>query len=148
MIVLSADSGYGSGISTYNTLTGEFHTEEVHEFIPACQRFFAILAEDEQFEVVAENFVVTQYTAKLSGQNESLRLNGVLEWLAFNRGAKFTLQMPSARKPGEAKLKLMGWHRKTKNGHSNSASGHLLVYLLKHDLLRPEEKLRILGSLL
>lgn len=151
MIILASDPGWGSGISWYDTDTGDFNTEEVHEFIPACQRFYALLDTFHKMgdvvEVVAEGFVITQKTAQLSGQNESLRLNGVLEWLCFNYGYKFSLQMPGARKPGEMKIKVLNWSRKTKDKHSDSASGHLLVYLLKHGLLRDEEKRKLLESL-
>lgn len=147
MLVVSVDPGGATGISVYDTDTGSFTTEEVDRFIPACERIYYWLDTEPGAHLVMESYIVTARTAQLTQQTEALRLIGVGEWEAHQRGHTFSLQPPSVRKKGEAKLKTLGWFRKTKDGHSNSSSGHLLVWLLKNNLLALEDRAKLVRAI-
>lgn len=144
MFVVSIDPGLGTGVATYNTITGVFATSEDIGFEKAAQHIEWLLADHFNTEVVCENYIVTQRTGTLTQQPEPLMLIGVAQWYAYKYRHKFTLQQPSQRKAGEKLLKKIDWYTKTKDGHSNSAAGHLLVYCLSNNLLRPDEKAKLI----
>lgn len=147
MIVVAIDPGAGTGISTYDTVTGEFHTEEAFGFLDTCDRISWHLGTRDELQVLCESYIITARTAQLTQQYDPLMLIGVVTYECGKAGVKLTMQAPAVRKKGEAKLKTMGWFRKTKDGHSNSSSGHLLVYLLKYNLLTEADRFKLVGTL-
>jgi hypothetical protein len=145
VFIVAIDPGLGTGISTYNTITGEWTTRETFGFEAAADNIFWLIDDDHyETEVVCENFIVTGATAKKTQQPEPLMLIGVAKWITLAMQHKFTLQQPAERKAGEKLLKKLGWYVKTKDGHSNSASGHLVTYCLRNNLFRPEEKMKLI----
>lgn len=146
MFIVSCDPGLSSGFSTYNNVTGEFATSEEVGFAAAAQHLEWLLADGYATEMVCENFVVTQSTARKTQQPDALKLIGVAEYLCIKYRHKFTLQQPAQRKAGENLLKKMSWYVRTKDMHSNSSSGHLLVYCLNNGLLLPQDRARLVSS--
>lgn len=148
MIVVAVDPGGGTGIATYDTLTGVFESYEALGFADACIEIQLALANIAASECVAESYIVTARTATLTQQTEPLRLLGVTEYICTVEGVSFKLQQPGARKPAsDDKLKALGWYKKTKDNHANDASKHLLVYCLKNKLLTEADMQKLKESL-
>lgn len=83
-------------------------------------------------EIVLEDFIITDRTAKLSQAPWSLQLKGVVMFLAWKHYANsFTLQKPSdkAFAPNE-KLKHVGFWFVGGEGHAQDAFRHVIVYLV------------------
>jgi hypothetical protein len=142
MKVLAIDPGYGTGWATYDTRTGVFMSGEVWTFKDGANKIHELALDPALMEVVAENYIITARTAKLTQQTEALRLLGVLEDECIQKELGFTLQNP--KKPKDNVLKALGWYMKTKDNHANSAAYHLYVYVSNRNLLVEVDRFKLI----
>lgn len=79
--------------------------------------------------LVAEKFIITPKTAKLSPQQDALKANGALTWLCHRRGWTYEEQMAvsAKKKSRDDILQGLGLYVPTKGGHANDATRHLLL---------------------
>lgn len=86
----------------------------------------------EGLEIVCENFIITQATAKKGQAPWSLRGCGVMEFLSMKFNCPFTLQKPVDAKnfSTNAKLRLAGFWHVGGEGHANDALRHCMLYLV------------------
>jgi hypothetical protein len=97
--------------------------------------------DEYNFEVVCENFIITTQTAKLGAGPWSLKYIGVLEYLCWKYGVKYTLQQPMQKDfaPDE-RLKALGLNPTdgVQGGHTRDAIRHGVIYLVLKHKWRPE----------
>lgn len=86
-------------------------------------------------EIVAERYVITPRTAKLSQQTTALEVIGILRYVAFLDEIPLTLQTPADAKrfATNDRLEARGWLQRplAANDHANDAIRHLLTFLVK-----------------
>ncbi len=88
--------------------------------------------------IVAEAFVFTEETTRVSPQYDPLKINGAVEWLCARYGVRYVEQHRDRQSFGtKAKLQKLGWWFPG-DGHSRSAAKHLLAFLDDHRLMNPE----------
>ena len=92
-------------------------------------------AQEDCLAVVAENFIITARTAKLTSQPFSLWVIGALRTVMYQHDYdpdELVLQKPSAAKNliDNQMIKDAGLWHKGGAGHANDASRHALTYLL------------------
>ena len=87
--------------------------------------------------VVCERFIITTQTAKFSQAPWSLEQIGVLRFLCKRHDVSFVLQNVSdAKRFGtDDRLNAIGWKRPKGGGHARDAQRHLLLFLVKHDMI-------------
>jgi len=85
---------------------------------------------DKPDVVVAERFVITARTAKLSVQQTAIEVIGVIRYLCDQRGIPFVLQTKGniTKLATDEKLRAVRWYERGA-GHSNDAARHVLAYL-------------------
>ena len=90
--------------------------------------------------IVCESYHITQATLKKSRQYQPLEIIGALRWMASFYLCKFKLQSPSDAKifAVNEKLKIIGWYQPGRD-HANDALRHLMLYLVKENVVRPEQ---------
>jgi len=101
-------------------------------------QYAAELLEKESIDqVVCERYIVSGQTGKYSPANWSLEQIGVLKYLCEKHGAAFTLQNAADAKrfATEDKLNMMHWKKIRGKGHARDAQRHLLLFLVKNDLI-------------
>lgn len=102
----------------------EWTIAEFHDNIGAIMKY-------DDLEVVIENFIITEETAKLTPQPWSLHLIGVVFYLAHLNGVRVTVQTPS-QKPfaSNDKLRMVGFWTKGTDGHSIDAFRHAMIWIV------------------
>lgn len=84
-------------------------------------------------EIVVENYIVTEATAKKTPQPYSLQLKGVCLYLGHKHGINVTVQDPSRKSfATNDKLRKVGFWVKNSNGHDNDAYRHAMVWIVDH----------------
>lgn len=137
MIVIALDPGKTTGIVMwsygYIHASGEMSRQEALAYVEAWGK-------QPDLHVVIERFFISQTTVGKEGDAHwALGAIGVIEYLAERDGFTFTIQGASAAKnfSSDERLKSLGWYRSTKGGHCNDAIRHLLLYLVKNQLIDP-----------
>lgn len=146
MIVCAVDPGYGTGYATYDVGAGEFDSWETYNGELDLLRLAQLAVE----VVVCEAYTVTERTAQYTQQTDALRHIGKIEQFCASHPLfpDLVMQQPSAKKFAKPnKLKLLGWHKKTKDSHADDAAAHLLCYLVKARLLRADDLVKLKGAL-
>lgn len=84
--------------------------------------------------IASERFVITPSTGKKSQQQDAIKGNGALDWLAHRRGyAREEKTAASAKKLNpDDRLRRMGLYTPTDGGHANDATRHLLLAIESH----------------
>jgi hypothetical protein len=132
--LLAVDPGLATGVAllditdTENIFVVNTWECDVEEFYDLAEK---VLEDFGEIEVVAERFIITVQTAKLSQAPWSLEMLGILKFLCRKYKHRITLQKPSEKTfaPND-KLRLAGfWHRGG-DGHANDALRHALVYIV------------------
>ena len=94
--------------------------------------------------LVVEDFFLGNSTAKKStkGPKQTIELIGMLRYLAFTKGVPFILQAPADSRSFSTpdKLKRLGWWEPGSD-HVQSATKHLLLYLVRSHLIDAERLL-------
>jgi len=87
--------------------------------------------------VVCERFIITTQTAKFSQAPWSLEQIGVLRFLCKRHDVSFVLQNVSDAKrfATDERLNTINWKRPKGGGHARDAQRHLLLFLVKHDMI-------------
>jgi hypothetical protein len=149
-VITWLDPGGTTGIATWTpdpgteTGSGEFRSRQ--EDFRSTGNYLNMLMRDnpgtmlgyEQYNITPGRYV--------KHDGSSLMVIGMARWLALVHGAvMLPSQPPSARKLGMQHLKTLGWYRPGL-GHANDAAGHLLVWLLKENLLPEELKEKLRGN--
>ena len=91
----------------------------------------------EVSHVVCERFIISSQTGKFSQAPWSLEQIGVLRFLCDRHDIPFTLQNVSDAKrfATEERLKHIKWKRPKGGGHARDAQRHLLLFLVKNELI-------------
>jgi hypothetical protein len=106
-----------------------------------CEDFLKIavkLIESKKIDyVVCERFIISAQTAKFSQAPWSLEQIGVLRYFCERYSIPFTLQNVSDAKrfATEERLKQIKWKRPKGGGHARDAQRHLLLFLVKNDMI-------------
>lgn len=126
LTLYGVDPGKNTGIA-WLTPSGHFESIELGHF-EALDWLVANLVPHTD-TVYCEDFIITARTAKLTHQPWSLKAIGVLEWHCRRKQIPFFLNTASKAKKfsTDDKLRKLGWHRPTKDGHANDAARHLLL---------------------
>ncbi len=137
MKIIAVDPGLISGVSVYNTVSGAFETHEVSFWISAVD--FVLKLYEKGDVVCLERFVINAATAKKTPELSALNANATIEWFLFQQDQAPVFELPVTAKKliSDDALRNVGWYRATKGGHSNDATRHLLVYMLKNKLIDP-----------
>jgi len=87
--------------------------------------------------VVCERFIISSQTGKFSQAPWSLEQIGALRFLCNKYNIPFTLQNAADAKrfATEERLKHIKWKRPSGDGHARDAQRHLLLYLVKNDMI-------------
>lgn len=133
MRILAVDPGLATGwclLHDGQRLEGE--TPSPLEFID-----WAVTQFTSVDHVVCEAFIITARTATLSPAPWSLEIIGALRWLCHRYGVPFTLQTPTDAKrfATEDKLMKIGWDRPPGAGHARDAQRHMLLFLVRQELI-------------
>ena len=132
--VLAVDPGRTTGFVIWRD--GERFEKELD-----AETFLAYIApsiEKGEFDyVVCERYIITTQTAKLSQAPWSLEQIGVLRFLCARHNIPFVLQNVSDAKrfANEQRLKQIRWARPKGGGHARDAQRHLLLFLVKNDMI-------------
>jgi hypothetical protein len=91
--------------------------------------------------LVAERYVITQATVKMTRQTAALETIGALRYVASRHRIPFSLQNRGDRhKVTNDQLRQLGWFMPTKDGHANDAARHawlaFMGYYPNHDLVK------------
>lgn len=142
MIIQAFDPGRVCGVAVYDTMKQYYVNFGAYETPTP-----AVLS--DAHVVIVEKFQVDGRTAKMSQQPDALKQIGAIEATCRELRIPVVFQMPSVAKKfsTDDKLKALGWHNKTKDGHSNDAARHLLRYLVKSRLLGREEFTKLAAML-
>src|SRR5262245_17599257 len=83
--------------------------------------------------IVAEKFLITPHTGRLSQQDDALKINGTLEWMAHKFGHRYEEQTPNTAKKiaKDFRLKELGLFTPGRD-HANDAARHLVLALERH----------------
>lgn len=132
--VLSVDPGRTTGYAIWRDgerIEGEL---EASRFL---QKASALIENGEITHVVCERFIVNAQTAKFTQAPWSLEQIGVLRFYCEKYEIPFTLQNASdAKRFGtEERLNKLMWKRPKGGGHARDAQRHLLLFLVKNDLI-------------
>lgn len=140
-LVGAIDPGLATGFAVYDSNTGWFASWE-QEGMPDFTQLAGCAV------LLCEKFDVNAKTAKLTRQDEAQLYTGMAQQFCLLQGIEFHYSPRSAKKfSKDDKLKALYWYMRTKDGHANDAARHLLVYLLKKNLLTAEDRLNLKGVL-
>ena len=135
--VVAFDPGLVTGWATFCPCEGVFASGEIgfDEVLPFIEGLTHSLLEDERpADFVAERFTITTQTAKKSQAPWSLEVIGVLRAVIQER-YRMELELQNVadakRFSTNDKLDALGWRRRTKGGHADDATRHLLLKLTK-----------------
>lgn len=100
--------------------------------LEATQLCDAILDDYIEILVVCESFIPRPGAGTF--QPDAMYTIGALRYLALKHRAGFELQSPADAKKfsTDKKLKSLGWHTPTPDGHANDALRHLLLGMVRH----------------
>ena len=110
-------------------------------FLDVLDSLFARSADEGRpTEIVAERYVITPRTAKLSQQTTALEVIGVLKYFANRYDVLMTLQTPADAKrfATNDRLAAREWLQRplAANDHANDAIRHLMTHLVKTKRMR------------
>ena len=130
-MIVAIDPGKISGIAVYDG-SSQFRTYEydVQSTIRFVDNVWYQLHGD--IEVVSEKFTISEKTIKTSLSTDALDINGWLRIESERLGFPYKeqpVQKSANSFASDDKLKAVGWHTPTKDGHANDAARHLMVYL-------------------
>jgi hypothetical protein len=134
-VILAVDPGKTTGFVMYTSGAFFWGQESMMEFLRRADDY---LYDNVAVEVVCEKFQIGPSTlSKARDAHWAMKQIGILEYWCETRGHTFTLQTPSEAKSfaTDAKLKTLGWYTPTKGGHANDALRHLLVYMVKQEMI-------------
>lgn len=133
MKVLAIDPGKKTGWAVW--VDGELIEYGETEHYEWLDEFFSYYGPTDL--VVCEDYLITQATLKKSRQLWSLYQIGVFDWLCRRRKIPFEKQTPAAAKTfsTDDRLKKLGWYYPSPGGHQNDALRHLVLGLVRHNLL-------------
>lgn len=105
-------------------------TRRQYEWNSVVARMSSWMDTDTPDVVVAERFIITSRTAKLSVQQTAIEVIGVMRYLCEQRNVPFVLQTKGniTKLATDEKLRTVGWYERG-SGHSNDAARHVLAYL-------------------
>ena len=134
---IAVDPGLMTGIAWYSD--GKFHSTEV-EYERAgnyIETLITMYSPEGAVDLVCEKFFYTQATMKKSRGDWSMKLIGVMEFLAGQHECRLFMQSPSEAKNlmTDSRLKVLGWFNTSKGGHQNDAARHLARHLLKEKII-------------
>ena len=136
LYILAVDPGKITGWATANVEDVTNPTAgEVDDRFRFARYFRQAVGTGRVYEVVCEDFIISERTIRMAPDPNALRLIGWLELECEHLGIEFTLQAPAAAKgfATDDKLKTLGWYENTPGGHRNDALRHLLRYMIaKH----------------
>lgn len=146
LFIIGVDPGKMTGVSIYSGLkliyTAEVPAEEVTDLLtmktlPALHGFRIIIA--------VERYVFGVSAVRKTRQSDPMKLTGQLEDVARRYEAEFRLvsQADTKKMAPDKLLRQLGWHVKTKDGHSNDASRVVYTTLAQVDTT---EFVRLLDS--
>ena len=149
MRVLAADPGGTTGWAYYADGAVTAGQDEFASFTDIVDGWCSVHSTDPKRKgvpdvIVAERFLITPQTAKLSQQSTALEIIGFLRYVAHREGIPFVLQTPADAKrfaqvgsDKDARLERVGWLKKPKaqNDHANDALRHLLLYTVKNKII-------------
>lgn len=132
--VLAVDPGKMTGYVIYQDGKRTEGEAPAEEFVKIAEK---LIETKEIDSVVCERFIISSQTGKLSQAAWSLEQIGVLKYLCEKHGAPFTLQNAADAKlfASEDRLKTLKWSKPKGAGHARDAQRHLLLYLVKNDLI-------------
>lgn len=132
----AVDPGLTTGVAVYVPGVGYYNAVEVKGGDIGFANFWRVILHDYAVKgIVCESYIITPQTATKTRQYDALYIIGWLKIESARNGIPFTLQTPTQGKSfgTDAKLKHMGWYVKTKDGHRNDATRHLLTFLSTRD---------------
>lgn len=136
--LLTVDPGLLTGVALIDTSTpGEAIQQQSHELdIVDFEDWLeeTLYARRGQVQVVVENYIISESTAKKTAQPWSLREIGVVAFLCRRSENKMLLQVPSdITELTSDDLRTAGfWHKSSKD-HGRDALKHAVVYLKNRD---------------
>ena len=132
--VLAVDPGKITGYVVW--CEGERIEQEL-EASRFLKRAVALIESGSIQHVVCERFIVSAQTGKFSQAPWSLEQIGVLRFLCSQNDIPFTLQNAADAKrfATEERLNHMKWKRPKGAGHARDAQRHLLLFLVKNDMI-------------
>lgn len=137
--LLSIDPGLMTGLAAVDVAdrknpkllwTKEKNVEQFHEFIEDY-----IQSKKDLLAVVMEDFIITQRTAGLSQQPWSLRLIGVVHFLAWKYDIPVFMHKPADKKFAEdnKKLQKIGFWHVGGAGHANDSCRHAIKWIVDRE---------------
>lgn len=132
--VLAVDPGRITGYVVW--YDGERLEQEL-EASRFLKRAATLIETGEVHHVVCERFIVSAQTGKFSQAPWSLEQIGVLRFLCEQNDIPFTLQNAADAKrfSTEERLNHLRWKRPKGAGHARDAQRHLLLFLVKNDMI-------------
>lgn len=134
---IAVDPGLMTGVAWYSD--GKFHSTEVPYELTGhyIKTLIGMYSPEGAVDLVCEKFFYTQATMKKSRGDWSMKLIGVMEYLASEFECRLFMQSPSEAKNlmTDSRLKALGWFNASKGGHQNDAARHLARHLLKEKIL-------------
>ncbi len=139
-LYIAVDPGSATGLAEWNPATRALQTFD----LPAMQAVDWINGElwaGGVELVVCEAFTITQKTLEFSrgGSNDAIEVIGAARWLARQYRVTFELQQPAEAKgfSSNEKLKRAGFVTPASPDHRRSAARHLLLGLVRHQVIDP-----------
>lgn len=132
----AVDPGLVTGVAVYVPGVAYYNALEVPGGDIGFANFWRTILHDYAVKsIVCESYIITPQTATKTRQYDALYIIGWLKLESARLGIPFTLQTPAQGKSfgTDFKLEGLGWFVKTKDGHRNDASRHLLTYLSTRD---------------
>jgi hypothetical protein len=143
--VLSIDPGRKTGYSYWrdgSRIEGELSAERFLDFA------HDLIAQSRVDHVACERFIISHQTGKYTQAPWSLEQIGAMRFMCHRHDVSFTLQNAADAKrfATDERLNAMGWRRPPGDGHARDAQRHLLLFLVKHDLIDSTELTRQLSK--
>lgn len=134
MGILAVDPGKTTGYVLWNDgerIEGELYGEAFLD------RADELIVSDQVDVVVCERFIITAQTGKKTQAPWSLEQIGALRFLCRKHNVHFVLQSASDAKrfATDHRLNALGWKRPKGAGHARDAQRHLLVFLVRQNLI-------------
>jgi hypothetical protein len=134
---IAVDPGLMTGVAWYTD--GKFYQAEVpyEQTGRYIKELIQMYHPEGAIDLVCEKFFYTQATMKKSRGDWSMKLIGVMEFLASEYECRFFLQSPAEAKNlmTDSRLRVLGWFNASKGGHQNDAARHLARHLLKERII-------------
>ncbi len=128
-VYLAIDPGVGTGIAWWDPFENDWWSHETDD-LQEVARCVRDVYDPRNTLLITEKFIISQRTIRGKVYYESLYFNG---WLSIEYPDR--IEQTAAQAKGlitDDVLKHFGWFTRTKDGHANDASRHLLYRALKN----------------